>query len=228
MKKPRVIVNGAFGKMGTVAVAALTDSAEFDVVACLGHQDNLAQRLADAPVDIVVDLTRADSVFANSMTIIQAGSRPVIGTSGLKPEQITELQRACAAQALGGLIVPNFSLSAVLMMQCAARIAHYLPDVEIVEGHHPQKRDAPSATALKTAHEIAQAWGNSARDIPIHSIRLPGILAQQDVIFGQSGETLTLSHRTLDRGSFMPGLLLACRRVMQLNQLYYGLEHVLD
>ena len=117
MKKPRVVVNGALGKMGRVAVAALTESGEFELAACLGHQDNLAHTLATTPVDIVVDLTRADSVFANSVAIVQAGCRPVIGTSGLTSEQISQLQAECAAQGLGGLIVPNFSLAAVLMMQ---------------------------------------------------------------------------------------------------------------
>ena len=245
MKKIQVVVNGAWGKMGQVAIAALTDSADFALVASLGHQDNLAASLQTHAVDVVVDLTRADCVFANSLAIIRSGSRPVIGTSGLSAAERAELETECAAHNLGGLIVPNFSIAAVLMMQCAARIAQHLPEVEIIEGHHPQKQDAPSATAIKTAHEIALtraelpstldasarrplARGELHHGIAIHSLRIAGMLAQQEVIFGQAGETLSLTHRTLDRVSFMPGLLLACRRVMQLDKLYYGLEHVLD
>ncbi len=243
MKTPRVLVNGAFGKMGEAATAAIEQSDEFELVARLGRHDSLAQTLAAIPVDIVVDLTRADCVFENSLTIIRSGCRPVIGTSGLHPAQIEQLQQACAAAARGGLIVPNFSIAAVLMMQCAALIAGYLPEVEIIEAHHPQKQDAPSATAIKTAWQIAQvrklehaapiaaralARGELHHGIPIHSLRLPGVVAQQEVMFAQSGETLSLVHRTLDRASFMPGLLLACRRVMRLDRLYYGLEHVLD
>jgi len=243
MKKPRVLVNGAFGKMGQVAVVALKDCQEFELVASLGHQDDLAVTLAAMSVDIVVDLTRADSVFANSLAIIDAGCRPVIGTSGLTSQQVQQLQHQCAELSRGGLIVPNFSLAAVLMMQCAATISRYLPEVEIIEGHHPHKQDAPSATALKTAQEIAHARqvplsqphtkrpvarGEVHHGVPIHSLRLSGILAQQEVMFAERGETLSLVHRTLDRVSFMPGLLLACRRVMGLSSLYYGLEHVLD
>ncbi len=243
MKKWRVTVNGAFGNMGQIACAVLTDSSEFELVARLGHQDNLAQALQNTPVDMVVDLTRADCVMANTLAIIASGSRPVIGTSGLQTAQIEQLQRECGRLARGGLIVPNFSIAAVLMMQCAARIARYLPAVEIVEAHHVRKQDAPSATALKTADQIARARkspqllaatdqsvarGEVHHGVPIHSLRLPGIIAQQDVIFAQPGETITISHRTLDRTSFMPGLLLACRQVMRLNQLVYGLEHVLE
>jgi 4-hydroxy-tetrahydrodipicolinate reductase len=145
---------------------------------------------------------------------------------------------------LGGLIAPNFSLAAVLMMQFSAVAGRYLHDVEIIEAHHPQKIDAPSGTAMKTADLIAKsrdistqsssllteklpARGELHHGIPIHALRLPGVLAQQDVIFGQHGETLTLTHRTIDRASFMPGLVLACQRVTSLTTLCYGLEHVL-
>ena len=169
----------------------------------------------------------------------------MIGTSGLLDAEIDELRALCAVAKLGGLIVPNFSIAAVLMMQFAAKAAYYLPDVEIVEAHHPAKAEAPSGTALKTADVIAKArtraphlprcqeivpgaLGALHQDVRIHSLRLPGTLAQQDVIFGQLGETLTLRHQTMDRLSFMPGVVLACQKVLVLDKLVYGLDQLLD
>ena len=192
----------------------------------------------------VIDLTRADCVYANSMKIIDAGAHPIIGASGLTPAQRQSLRLRCDTLKLGGLIVPNFSISMVLMIRFAAEAARLLPDVEIVEAHHQHKLDSPSGTALNTADQIAAAReiypkpnhgtqilecarGAEYNGIRIHSIRLPGILAQQQVIFGSSGETLTLTHNTLDRNAFMPGLLLACQKVSSLDTLYNGLEHIL-
>lgn len=245
MTKRRIIVNGAEGKMGRVACTTLLSHPDFELVAQLGRADSLADSISITRADIVVDLTRADCVYENTVTILQQGARPVIGTSGLLPEQIEALTEQCESHGLGGIIVPNFSISAVLMMQFAAIAARYLPDVEIIEAHHPHKADAPSGTALKTADVIARARrhmretypctellpgarGALCQDVPIHSLRLPGMLAQQEVIFGQTGETFTLTHRTLDRVSFMPGLVLACQQVTALSTLCYGLEHVMD
>jgi len=167
----------------------------------------------------------------------------VIGASGLTEEQIACLIKQSETMKLGGLIVPNFSLGVLLMIHFAKQAAHFLDSVEIIEMHHAQKFDAPSGTALKTAKEIAlnrktdkldkkqtamQARGQWENDIPIHSLRLPGILAKQSVIFGAHGETLTITHESIDRQCFMPGLLLACEKVMSLNGLKYGLEQVID
>lgn len=240
----RVIVNGAKGKMGQVACSAIGQDSRFTLVAATSREDNLAAIIQQEEADVVVDLTRADAAFANSMQIINAGACPVIGTSGLQPEEISELKELCSKQSLGGIIVPNFSLSAVLMMRFAAEAARYLAAVEIIEMHHPQKYDAPSGTAMKTADMIADAKeqneavameneliigarGGKHRGVSIHSLRLPGVLANQQVIFGNPGETLTLTHNTLDRASFMPGLLLACEKVTQLHTLYYGLEELM-
>ena len=245
MKKTRVIVNGAQGKMGRFACVTLAEHPDFELVASLGREDHLAQAIHDSQCEVVVDLTRADCAFSNALTIIESGACPVIGTSGLLEADIIVLRQRCEEKKCGGLIVPNFSISAVLMMKFAAQAARYLPQVEIIEGHHPQKADAPSGTAIKTADMIADArlveplrpnckemlphaLGALHRGVPIHSIRLPGVLAEQQVIFGNQGETLTLSHKTLDRSSFMPGLVLACQRVVSLNSLYYGLETILD
>ncbi len=240
----RVIVNGAQGKMGTLACETLQQHPQFELVASLNRDDNLAQTIVNTGADIVVDLTRADCVYENSLLIIEAGARPVIGTSGLLPPQIDTLRSLCDTQHLGALIVPNFSLGAVLMMMCAEKIAAYFPEVEIIEAHHQQKLDAPSGTALKTAELIAASRlhqknnldlkelvpgvrGGIKEEINIHSIRLPGILARQEVLFGSQGETLSITHNSIDRHCFMPGIILACQKVLSLNGLVYGLEHVL-
>ncbi len=243
-KQTKVIVNGAQGKMGTHACAMLRETDEFELAAALGRTDDLAETIQGTGAEIVVDLTRADVVYQNSLTIIKHGARPVIGTSGLLDSEIQALTKACEAQKLGGLIVPNFSIAAILMMRFAADAARYLPDVEIIEAHHPQKAEAPSGTAVKTADLIARArkeapsprnceeiipgaLGALHHDVPIHSLRLSGTLAEQAVMFGQTGETLTLTHRTIDRVSFMPGVRLACQRVLTLDGLVYGLEKLL-
>lgn len=239
-----VIVNGAQGKMGAQACEMLESRADFNLVARLGRHDDLVTAIKQTQARIVVDLTRSDCVYNTSMAIISAGAHPIIGTSGLTQEQRNTLREHCDKMHLGGLIVPNFSISMVLMMRFAEDAARLLPDVEIIEAHHPQKLDSPSATAINTADKIAAvrmtskntphetqiiegARGAEYKGIRIHSIRLSGLLAQQQIIFGSSGETLTLSHNTLDRQAFMPGLLLACQKVSGLKTLYYGLEHIL-
>lgn len=240
----RVIVNGAKGKMGTLACETISNHPDFELVGSLTRQDNLCLAITDTKAQIVIDLTRADCVYENSLTIIESGAHPVIGTSGLLEPQIKTLKRLCDEQKLGGIIVPNFSISAVLMMRFAAEAARWLSEVEIIEAHHQQKFDAPSGTAMKTAEMIAEtrgvnknamtsheivpgARGGFHHGVSIHSLRLPGVLARQQVIFGNSGETLTITHDSIDRVSFMPGVILACQQVQQLDSLYYGLEHLL-
>lgn len=240
----RVIVNGARGKMGTLACAAIESNPDFQLVAELGRDDSLTQAIKDTDADVVVELTRADCVYENTLAIIQGGAHPVIGSSGLLDNQIKELTQRCEEKKLGGIIVPNFSIAACLMMRFAAEAAKFLPEVEIIEAHHQQKLDAPSGTALKTAEMIAHARITKKNELPlkellpgargathhqinIHSLRLPGVLARQQVIFGNTGETLTVTHDSIDRASFMPGVILACQSVQKLNTLYYGLEHLL-
>lgn len=241
LNNTRIIVNGANGKMGALACKAIAEHPHFKLVGKLTRADNLYRAILDTQAQIVIDLTTKDCVYDNTSAIIRAGAHPVIGTSGLFDKEIDELKKRCDAQQLGGLIVPNFSIAAILMMRFAAIAARFLPEVEIIETHHPQKLDAPSGTAMKTAaliHESAQstkpqsnlkemlpgARGAIYHGVPIHSLRLPGVLARQEVIFGNTGETLTVLHNTLDRSSFMPGLILACEKVMQLDTLYYGLD----
>lgn len=240
----RVIVNGAKGKMGALACETLNQHPDFVLVAQLGKEDHLAQAIKDKQAEVVVDLTRADCVYQNALTIIQHNACPIIGTSGLLPEQIKELAVLCESHKLGGIIVPNFSISAVLMMMFAAKAAEYFPEVEIVEAHHQQKLDAPSGTALKTAEMIANARkkpknqlnlkelipgarGGTHSGVNIHSLRLPGVIARQQVIFGGPGETLTITDDCIDRSCFMPGIVLACKKALELKTLIYGLEQLL-
>ncbi len=240
----RVIVNGARGKMGALACHTLQNHPEFELVAQLTKEDDLGQAILNTKAEIVVDLTRADVAYQNSLTIIEHGANPVIGTTGLLPDQIQKLSSLCETKHLGGLIVPNFSISAVLMMLFAAKAAEYFSEVEIIEAHHQQKLDAPSGTALKTAEMIASARknpknklnlkelipgvrGGMHNEVPIHSLRLPGILARQEVIFGSTGETLSIIDNSIDRSCFMPGIVLACQKVGSLNKLIYGLEHLI-
>lgn len=241
----RVMVNGAQGKMGALACETIKKHPEFELAAQLSRGDNLRDAITATTPHIVIDLTRADCAYANALTIIESGVHPIIGTSGLLPDQIDYLQSLCRDKKLGGIIAPNFSIGAILMMRFAALAARHLGHVEIIEAHHQQKFDAPSGTALKTAemiaanrtplteempsHElVAGARGGLHHGIAIHSLRLPGIVAKQDVIFGNIGETLSISHNSIDRASFMPGIVLCCQKVQTIHALYYGLEHFLD
>lgn len=241
----RVLVNGSHGKMGQLAVKTLTDHPDFSLVAAIGRNDDLAKEIKNSQAQIVIDLTNAEAVLKNIQIIIDAGVHPVIGTSGLVAAQVHELQERCAKLKLGGIIAPNFSLGAVLMMKHAQEIAQYFPDIEIIEMHHAGKLDSPSGTAVRTAEMLSAARKNTPaqltnaretiagsrgaryQDIPIHAIRLPGFVAHQQVLFGGTGETLTIRHDTINRDCFMPGLILACKKVMELKELVYGLECIL-
>lgn len=242
----RVIINGANGKMGQLAVKTIENHPDFELAGGLSRNDNLPKVIEKTNADIVIDLTNAQSVYKNTLAIIEANAHPVIGTSGLVKDEIENLKSLCSQKKLGCLIVPNFSLSAVLMMKFANMAANYLQEVEIIEAHHQNKLDAPSGTALKTAELIKEgknnkeknqlnlkeiipgARGGEYQDVNIHSIRLPGILARQEVIFGNIGETLSIIHNTIDRSSFMPGVIMACNKVSSLDTLYYGLESILE
>lgn len=239
----RILINGANGKMGKETVKALSEQADFTVVAETHKDQDLAAEINQHKPQIVIDFTNAAVAFKNAKTIIECGVHPVIGTTGLTANEIDLLQKDCAKIKLGGLIAPNFSLGALLMMKYAKEIARYFPDVEIIEMHHPQKWDSPSGTSIRTAELIAEtrkaqpkkveknketlpgARGALCQEIPIHSIRLPGLIAHQQIMFGGLGETLTIRHDSIDRQCFMPGVILACQKVMGLDRLVYGLEH---
>lgn len=241
----RVLVNGALGKMGQLCVKAVESDADLTLAGQTGRHDDLVAAITKHHIDVVVDLTNAESAFHNLEKIIEAGARPVIGTSGLLKEQVETMQKKCALLQRGGIIAPNFALGAVLMMKHAREMAKYFSSVEIIEMHHDRKLDSPSGTAMRTAEMLAEtllpsqndtlptketvagARGASYQHIPIHAIRLPGLVAHQQIIFGSLGETLTIRHDSMDRLCFMPGILLACKKVMELKQLIYGLENIL-
>ncbi len=211
----RVAVAGAAGRMGQ-AVAAAVEAA--DDMALTGRADPaLATSLADVlgDADVVVDFTRPDAAVENALACVRAGVHAVIGTTGFDPAPLSE------ARGANVFIAPNFAIGAVLMMRFAAEASRYLAKAEIIELHHDRKLDAPSGTAARTA-ELMEG------DVPIHSVRLPGLVAHQEVILGDVGQTLTIRHDSLDRTSFMPGVLLAIRRVGDLPQSpLVGLEHLL-
>ena len=195
---------------------------------------------------VLVDFTHPDVVYNNIRSAIAYGIRPVVGTTGLSPAQIQELSDFAEKASTGCLIIPNFSIGMVLLQEAAVRASQYFDHVEIIELHHNQKADAPSGTAIQTAQllgelgktfntamveeteKIAGARGSLADEgIRIHSVRLPGLIAHQEVIFGAAGQIYTLRHDTSDRACYMPGVLLAIRKVNQLKSLVYGLEKIL-
>ena len=245
MKKIRVLVNGAKGRMGQEVVKAVTAAADLELVDQTDLEDDLIARIKASHAQAVVDFTTAAVAFENTRKILEAGVHPVVGTSGLLAEQVAELQQLAEDKGIGGLIAPNFAIGAVLLMKYAQDAAKYLPDVEVIELHHNRKADAPSGTAVKTAQLIAEARqeipkalveekelfegarGSEVHGVRVHSLRLPGLVAHQEVIFGGTGETLTIRHDSIHRESFMPGVCLACRKVIGTQQLFYGLEHLL-
>jgi 4-hydroxy-tetrahydrodipicolinate reductase len=235
----RVVVNGAAGRMGALAVAAIRESGDLELAGTCGRGDDLGKAIAEARADVVVEFTRPDCVRANALAIVEAGARPVIGTSGVAGATRGELMRRCEEKKLGGILAPNFAIGAVLMMRLAEIAARHLPALEIVEAHHATKVDAPSGTAIATAERVARVRGPSmsppggvARGelksgVPIHSLRLPGVVAEQKVWFGELGQKLSIEHVTYSREAYMPGVLLACRKVMKLDHFVVGLDEVL-
>lgn len=261
-QRARVIVAGALGKMGKLAVDTfLANSDKFELVAALVRKlddidvgikkefefsgvkliDKLEPELQKASADILVELTTPDSVFYNSKLALKNGVRPVIGATGLSDDDINDLNKLSQKHSLGTIIAPNFALGAILMMKFAAQASKYMDRYEIIEKHHEAKVDSPSGTAIKTAKLISEnakkknqsphageiSRGQVHYGVPIHSLRLQGYVASQQVIFGGQGQTLTINHETIDRSSFMPGILLASEKVMNLDRLVYGLENLI-
>jgi 4-hydroxy-tetrahydrodipicolinate reductase len=215
-----VAVSGAAGRMGQTVCEAVEGA---DDMALVGRADPLldtalADVLGDA--DVVVDFSTPDSAVENARHCVEAGVHCVMGTTGA---DFSSLEGVGTANLF---VAPNFAIGAVLMMQVAQRVAEHMPDCEIVELHHDRKLDAPSGTAARTAELIRAAGGNVHE--PIHSVRLPGLVAHHEVIFGGPGQTLSIRHDSIDRQSFMPGVLLAIRRVPTLERSpLVGLEHLL-
>lgn len=229
----RVLVAGAKGRMGREVVRALGDEPDMTIAAQVDASDDLAQALVAARPAVMVDFTVPSAALANVRAALAARVVCVVGTTGLSPADLGEIAGLCRAHDTAALVAPNFAIGAVLLMRFAREAALYLPDVEIVEMHHEKKIDAPSGTAARTAELIAQARtktparGGAAGVVPIHSIRLPGFVASQEVIFGGPGQRLSLRHDSIDRASFMPGVVLAVRKASHLRGLVVGLENLL-
>lgn len=242
----RVGVLGARGRMGSEVCRAITAAEDMELVAELDLGDDLI-RLIDAKCDVVVDFTVPESVMKNLEFLIENGIDAVVGTTGFDESRLLRLKELLDGKSTAVLIAPNFGLGGVLMMHFAAMAAPYFESAEIIELHHPRKVDAPSGTARRTA-EIIDGARKAAASLPmpdatessldgargamiagvhIHSIRAEGLLAHQEVIFGTTGETLTIRHDSLDRKSFMPGVLLGIRKVKERPGLTYGLENLL-
>ena len=206
---------------------------------------DLAAAIDAAAPEVMVDFTRPDVVFGNAVTALKKGVSPVIGTTGLTEDAKAEFERLAKEKGTPCFIAPNFAIGAVLMMLMAKQAAKYMPNVEIIELHHDNKLDAPSGTAIQTAEMIREVRGEMAQGHPdekeklpgargavlggmhIHSVRLPGYVAHQEVIFGGLGQTLSIRHDSMDRASFMPGVVLACKKVRSLSGLVVGLDKLM-
>jgi 4-hydroxy-tetrahydrodipicolinate reductase len=219
----RVVASGAAGRMGQAVCEAVDGAEDMELVAkadpSLGVE--LAGTLGDA--DVVVDFTTPDTALANVQACLEAGVHVVVGTTGF---DLDAARAAAESSSANCFVAPNFAIGAVLLMEAAQLAARHMPECEIVELHHDRKLDAPSGTAKRTAELIEAAGGNVHE--PIHSVRLPGLVAHQEAIFGGEGQTLTIRHDSIDRRSFMPGVLLAVRRVADLpDRFTVGLEKLL-
>lgn len=261
----KVAVTGAGGRMGQEVVKMVLADEELELVAAIDNKEgmdagllvgnkpcgvtltsDLELALVEAKPDVMVDFTTPHSVVNNMKTALKHRVRPVVGTTGITPEQLKELDKLCRENQVGGIIAPNFSIGALLMMKFAAEAAKYFPHVEIIEYHGDQKLDAPSGTAVKTAEMISQtrqelrqgnpkeketiegARGGYYDGFRIHSVRLPGVFAQQEVIFGGFGQTLKIRHDSFERACYMPGVNVAIKKVVDLTELVYGFEHFMD
>ena len=252
----RVIIAGFKGKMGQASCQMVLADPDLDLVAVIDPSEkvdswqgvpvyNDKETLIGISADVWVDFTTPAVAYDHTRFALENGFAPVVGTTGFTSQEIEELKELSRSKGLGGLIAPNFALGAVLLMQFATQAAKYFPNVEIIELHHDKKKDAPSGTAIKTAELMAEvresiqqgdsdeeeliagARGANFDGMRIHSVRLPGLVAHQEVIFGNQGEGLTLRHDSYDRSSFMTGVNLGIKEVVKRHELVYGLEHLL-
>lgn len=262
----KVAVAGAAGRMGKEVVKLVLEDADLQLVAAVNRSQegtdagtlvglpacgikvtsDLELALVETKPDVLVDFTMPKFAYPNTRLAVSHGVRPVVGTTGFTPEQIEELDKLCQSKEIGGLIAPNFSIGAILMMKFAAQAAKYFPHLEIMEFHGDQKLDAPSGTAIKTAEMIAQnreeirqgnpkeeetidgARGGYYNGFRIHSVRLPGVFAQQEVIFGGFGQTLKIRHDSYERAGYMPGVKMAIEKVMGYTGMIYGFDHFIE
>jgi 4-hydroxy-tetrahydrodipicolinate reductase len=219
----RVGVSGAAGRMGQTVCEAVEGADGMELAAEVDPALGVDLESALGDVDVVVDFTTPDTALGNAELCLEAGVHVVLGTTGF---DLDALRAAAEASSANCFVAPNFAIGAVLLMEASQAIAKHMPECEIVELHHDRKLDAPSGTAKRTAELIGDAGGNVHE--PIHSVRLPGLVAHQEVIFGGQGQTLSIRHDSIDRVSFMPGVILAVRRVAELPERFtVGLEKLL-
>lgn len=264
-QKTKVIVTGAYGKVGREIIRGILTAEDLELVGAVdlqGHgldvgvmsglepqgvtiTGDLEKVLSTTQPQVMVDFTQPEAVFANATLAINYNVSPVIGTTGLTQNQLDEIHVLCERKQLGAVIASNFALGAVLMMRFAREAAKYFRHVEIIELHHNQKLDAPSGTALSTVQAIleergqfkqghpqefesvAGSRGGEIQGVRVHSVRLPGLIAHQEVLFGDLGQTLSIRHDSLSRESFIPGVLLAIRKVKKLNKAIFSLDSLI-
>jgi len=244
----KVAVLGAKGRMGAEVVKAITNASDLELVASIDQNDDF-NTVKNSGAQVAVDFTTPDVVMKNLELLIESGISPVVGTTGFTEEKIAHLQKMLDKKNGVSLrLVPNFSIGAILMMRFAKAATKFYDSAEIIEYHHPQKVDAPSGTAIRTAQIIAEerkannlaknpdataseipgARGSKIDGIPVHAVRMPGLVAHQEVIFGSLGETLTIRHDSFDRESFMPGVLLAIRNIAKKPGLTIGIDDLIS
>lgn len=245
MQPIRVVVAGATGRTGSEATRAILGAEDLRLVGAVARRlvgqdigqvlglssagvtisNDLEGVLDSQPVDVLVDFTGPSVSGRFALAAAERDVHPVVGTTGLDKDEINQLDTLCRARSLGAVVVPNFSLGATVLMRLVTEAARVFSEVEIVEGHHRAKLDAPSGTALRLREKISQVING---EIPIHSLRLSGIVAEHDVIFSAPGETLVLRHDAVSRQAFAPGVLLAVRKVSRLKEVVYDLERLFD
>ncbi len=237
---------GHGGKVGVALAPALEAEPDIDYLGGVGRGEDLAAALEDRRPNALVDFTHPSVGLEHALTAAEHGVAPVIGTSGIGPEAVEQLERACQENGVGGIVAPNFAVGAVIMMWLAGKAAPYFDAVEVIEMHNAAKVDAPSGTATATVRRLAEARGaapfNYSRTeklllegargaessgVAVHSVRLPGLVADQEIIFGLPGQTMTITHRTTSREAYAPGVLLALRRVIEDKRFYRGLDALL-
>jgi 4-hydroxy-tetrahydrodipicolinate reductase len=240
----RVGVIGHAGRMGTEVCRAVSSDPDLALVARIGRDDSL-DALVDSGVEVAVEFTTPGSVRDNVLFCVDRAIHTVVGATGLGDADLSEITERAESTGARVVVAPNFALGAVLMMSFAARAARYYEAAEIIERHHDRKLDAPSGTALRTAdlmnrarpsgwlklagtESLAGSRGGERAGVHIHSLRLPGSVAHQEVIFGGAGETLTIRHDSIERSSFMPGVIMAVKTVASLDGVVVGLENLLD
>jgi 4-hydroxy-tetrahydrodipicolinate reductase len=242
----KVAVSGYRGKVGSVLALALQSEPGIQYAGGIGRGDDLATFLHEKRPRVLVDFTRPAEALHNALAAVAAGASPVVGTTGLSSADVDKLATACQDKGLGGIVAPNFAVGAVLMMHLAEIAAPHFDAVEVIEMHHAAKLDAPSGTALATARRLGAkrggkpfahrkaeketlpgTRGGEEAGVAVHSVRLPGIVADQEVIFGLPGQTLTIAHRTTSRDAYVPGVLLAIRAVTARSTFYRGLDELL-